>query len=153
MIYGTSSYSTNSFSIFTVETDVIIVPAILITAAALSPGLSTAAIITPGVYIVNVDTLLPDVLALKSTPIKGLGTFEQRGAVDNETYHILVTQGEKWELRRAVYEDTFPPRLVLGTLLDSSNGGSAETFNIAEALEVVCVIPGIKSELQALYTA
>ena len=85
---------------------------------------------------------------LSSSPLGINVTFAAGGGVDGENYHIFISQGDDWELRRATYRATDPPQLLISTLVDSS---ATVNFDPQLQISVLCVIPGVQSELTALF--
>jgi len=90
----------------------------------------------------------------ETTTTTGTGTYSLAGAVagfqgfiagnaTGSTVRYSVTNGTDWEVCEGVITDASPDTLTRGTVLDSSNGGSAVNWGAGTKTVSLMLIPSI----------
>ncbi|MDZ7735893.1 MAG: hypothetical protein U5P41_07185 [Gammaproteobacteria bacterium] len=92
-----------------------------------------------------------DTVTLAGSALSGHDTFAVAGAADTVDYPVSVEQGDDWIYCRGTFNTGSPNTVSLGTVLASSNSDDPVDFDEGSPVRVRCVIPGIQSELTALF--
>lgn len=95
-----------------------------------------------------------DVITMDGATLGGHVGMTAAGMIGSAgaAYILLVEQGDTWSLWRARALNNESPLLLQRSVeLDTSAGGDPVSFDSEAPVEVKCVIPGIKAELQALF--